>query len=93
MLTLLTILTIIVTAIVVLALAVYLIAILLTVRRIGTGDTSDLGQLAGGLEAVQRQTSPLPNDLTTINGALVTLLQSLRAADEHLSATARALDL
>lgn len=93
MLQLLTILTIAAVAIVVLVLAVFLIAILVTVRRIGGSDSSDLGKLAGGLEAVQTQTAPLPQDLTTINGALVALLGHLRAIDDHLSATARALGL
>jgi len=90
---LLTILTIVAVAIVVLVLAFYLIAILLTVRRVGGSDSSDLGKLAGGLEAILRQTAPLPQDLTTINGALVALLDHLRAVDDHLTATARALGL
>lgn len=93
MLTLLTVLTIIATAIVVIVLAVYLIAILVTVRSVGGTESSDLGQLAGGLEAVQQQTAPLPEDLTTINGALVTLRDTLRAVDDHLTSTARALGL
>lgn len=93
MLTLLTILTIIATAIVVVVLAYYLIAILITVRRVGGTESSDLSQLAGGLEVIQRQTAPLPDDMTAINGALVALLESLRATDDHLTATARALGL
>jgi hypothetical protein len=93
MLTVLTILTIIATAIVVLVLAYYLIAILITVRAVGGTKSSDLGQLAGGLEAIQQQTAPLPDDMRTINGALVQLLETLRVVDDHLTATARALGL
>lgn len=93
MLEILTILTIIATTIVVVVLAFYLIAILVTVRRVGGPESSDLGQLAGGLEVIQQQTAPLPQDMTTINGALVELLATLRAVDDHLSATARALGL
>lgn len=93
MLTLLTVLTIIATTIVVLVLAAYLIAILLTVRGVGGTPSSDLGKLAGGLAAIERQTARLPDDLPTINGALVSLLNSLQAVDDHLTATARALGL
>lgn len=93
MLALLTWLTIIVTAIVVAVLAVYLILILFTLRGIGGGAQSDLGRLAGGLEAIDRYTEPLPQDLPTINGALSRLLETLRAVDDHLSATARGLGL
>lgn len=93
MLTLLTWLTIIVTALVVVVLAVYLIAILVTLRGVGGGDKSDLGRLAGGLEAIEQNTAPLPNDLQTINGALAALLDTLRLVDDHLTSTARALGL
>lgn len=93
MLTLLTVLTIIATAIVVVVLAAYLIAILLTVRSVGGTPSSDLGQLAGGLAAIERQTASLPDDLPTINGALAALLDSLQAIDDHLTATARVLGL
>ena len=44
--------------------------------------------IADGLEAVAGHTQPLPEKLTTINGALVTLLEGLRAADGHLGRAA-----
>ena len=74
------ILTLITTGLVVLALAGYLIAIawaLLDTRR-------SVAAIADGLEAVRDHTAPLPERLTTINGALGALLGGLEAADAHL---------
>ena len=67
-------LTLITAALVVLALAGYLIAIawaLLDTRR-------SVAAIADGLEAVAGHTAPLPEKLTTINGALGALLGGLR---------------
>ncbi|CAN5449850.1 hypothetical protein BH24GEM3_BH24GEM3_20520 [soil metagenome] len=78
------ILTLITVALVVLALAGYLIAIawaLLQAKK-------SVAAIADGLEAVAGHTQPLPEKLTTINGALVTLLEGLRAADGHLGRAA-----
>jgi hypothetical protein len=74
------ILTLITVALVVVALAGYLIAIawaLLDARR-------SVAAVADGLEAVRDHTGPLPERLTTINGALGALLGGLEAAEGHL---------
>ena len=73
-------LTLVTIALVVVALAGYLIAIawqLIGARR-------SVAAIAGGLEAVVGHTQPLPERLTTINGALTQLLTGLQAADRHL---------
>ena len=78
-------LTLIAVALVVLALAGYLIAIawaLIDTRR-------SVAAIANGLEAVAGHTGPLPEKLTTINGALGALLGGLQAADRHVSRAAR----
>ena len=78
-------LTLITVALVVVALAGYLIAIawaLLQAKK-------SVAAIADGLEVVAGHTAPLPEKLTTINGALTQLLGGLRAADEHLGRTAR----
>ena len=77
-------LTLITVALVVLALAGYLIGIawqLIGARR-------SVAAIADGLEAVAGHTAPLPERLTTINGALVQLLSGLQAADRHLGRVA-----
>jgi len=78
------ILTLITTALVVLALAGYLGAIawsLVQTRR-------SVAAVADGLEAVAGHVQPLPEKLTTINGALTQLLAGLQAADRHLGRVA-----
>ena len=77
-------LTLIAVALVVIALAGYLIAIawaLLQAKK-------SVAAIADGLEAVVGHTQPLPEKLTTINGALSTLLGGLRVADGHLGRAA-----
>ncbi len=77
-------LTLITVALVVLALAGYLIAIawaLVNAKR-------SVAAIADGLEAVAGHTQPLPERLTTINGALSQLLTGLQAADRHLGRVA-----
>lgn len=77
-------LTLLTTALVVVALAGYLIAIavqLMAARR-------SIAAIADGLEAVAGHTAPLPEKLTTVNGALVQLLTGLQAADRHLGRVA-----
>lgn len=77
-------LTLITVFLVVLALAGYLIAIawqLVHARR-------SVAAIADGLEAVAGHTQPLPEKLTTINGALTQLLTGLQAADRHLGRVA-----
>ena len=77
-------LTLITVALVVVALAGYLILIvtqLMAARR-------SIAAIADGLEVVAGHTAPLPEKLTTINGALVQLLTGLQAADRHLGRVA-----
>jgi hypothetical protein len=77
-------LTLLTVALVVVALAGYLIAIawaLLDTRH-------SVAAIADGLEIVRDQTAPLPEKLTTINGALGALLGGLEAADGHLDRAA-----
>ena len=77
-------LTLITVALVVLVLAGYLIAIawaLVNAKR-------SVAAIADGLEAVAGHTQPLPERLTTINGALSQLLTGLQAADRHLGRVA-----
>ena len=77
-------LTLVTIALVVLALAGYLILIvvqLMAARR-------SIAAVADGLEAVAGHTAPLPGQLTTINGALVQLLTGLQAADRQLGRVA-----
>ena len=77
-------LTLITTALVVVALAGYLIAIAVQLM----GARRSIAAIADGLEAVAGHTAPLPEKLTTINGALVQLLTGLQAADRHLGRVA-----
>ncbi len=78
------ILTLFTVALVVIALAGYLIGIawqLVAAKR-------SIAAIADGLEAVAGHTAPLPEKLTTINGALVQLLTGLQSADRHLGRVA-----
>ncbi len=77
-------LTLITVALVVVALAGYLIAIVWQLSRA----RRSIAAIADGLEAVASHTAPLPEKLTTINGALVQLLSGLQAADRHLGRVA-----
>ena len=77
-------LTLITVALVVVALAGYLIAI---VVQLAAAKRS-IAAIADGLEVVAGHTAPLPEKLTTINGALVQLLASLKLADRHLGRVA-----
>ena len=77
-------LTLVAVALVVLALAGCLIAIAVALL----GARKNVIAIANGLEAVAANTSPLPEKLTTINGALVSLLGGLKAADGHLGRAA-----
>lgn len=80
----LTTLTLVTVFLVVLALAGYLIGIAVALL----GARKNVIAIANGLEAVVANTNPLPEKLTTINGALVALLDGLRAADGHLGRAA-----
>ena len=78
------ILTLITVTLVVLALAGYLIAIAWSLIQTRKSVTA----IANGLEAVAGHVKPLPEKLTTINGALTHLLAGLQAADRHLGRVA-----
>ncbi len=71
--------------IVVLVLVIYLLGIIIALSRA----RRNLYQLAGGLDAIVKDTQPLPNKLSTINGALSQLLTGLLAVDGDLAAVAK----
>lgn len=81
----LTYLTLAAVAIVVLVLVVYLVAIAYYLRKAD----NHLKQLVGGLQVIQGHAEPLPEHLTTINGALTALLETLRGTDRHLAGAER----
>lgn len=76
----LTWITLAVTAVVLVVLVGYLAAVGLALTRANRS----LAQLAGGLEAIESHSHPLPEHLATINGALTTLSGGLRSVDRHL---------
>jgi predicted PurR-regulated permease PerM len=77
--------TLAVVLIVVVALVIYLLRIIVALR----GASRNLYQLAGGLDQIVKDTQPLPDKLTTINGALSQLLNSLLQVEGHLSSVAK----
>jgi len=77
---LLTRLTRVVVAAVVAVLAVHLILIAASLLRANR----NLAKLVEGLEAIRENTTPLDQDLSTINGAAGTLKNRLVTVDEHL---------
>lgn len=83
MIGLLTVLTVAYAVILVVVLAATLITILYYLRKIG----STLGQIAGGLQVVERQTEPLAGQIGAINGGLTSISAGLSGAAEHLAAT------
>ncbi|HUF38230.1 MAG TPA: hypothetical protein VMN57_06895 [Anaerolineales bacterium] len=70
--------------IVVLVLVVYLVGIIVHLRRANRS----LYELADGLDRIRQDTQPLEGKLTTINGALSSLLEGLSAVNGHLGAVA-----
>ncbi len=78
--TLLTRLTLLVIATIVAVLAVHLLLILVHLLRANR----NLAKLVAGLEAIRANTTPLDQDLTTINGAASTLKNRLVTVDEHV---------
>ncbi len=83
--TVLTYITLAVVLIVVLVLVVYLLGIIVALRRANR----NLYQLANGLDAIVKDTQPLPDKLSTINGALSQLLTGLVAVDGDLATVAK----
>lgn len=78
--TILTYLTLAAALIVVVVLVIYLVGIIIALRRAG----DHLAALAGGLQAIIDNTAPLAGHLTTINGALSALDEGLEAVDDNL---------
>jgi hypothetical protein len=78
-------LTLIAVALVVLALAGYLTAIAWSLSR----TCKSVAAIADGLEAVRAHARPLPDKLTTINGALGALHGGLEAAASHVDRASR----
>ena len=79
-------LTLIIVALVVVALAGFLVLVMLALldaRR-------SVSAIADALEAVAGHTTPLEQKLVTINGALSALAGGLVVADQHLGRSARA---
>ncbi len=85
--TILAYLSLAVVLIVVLALVAYLLGIIAALR----GANRNLYQLAGGLDAIVKDTQPLTGKLSTINGALTQLLSGLLAVEADLAAVAKLL--
>ena len=81
--------TLVVVALVELVLVIYLVGIIIALRRAG----NYLSDLAGGLQKIEKDTSPLNDHLTTINGALDTLHGGLSSVNKHLGAIAGVLKL
>lgn len=79
--------TLLLVLVVVLALVVYLVGIIVALRRAN----SHLYELADGLAAIVEDTEPLPDKLTTINDALSELLTRLTNVDRHLASVAKLL--
>lgn len=85
----LTLITLIVAGLLVLVLVVYLVGIILALRRAG----NELERLAGGLQKIVDNTAPLGGHLSAINGALGGLRQGLGSVDRHMVGIARVLKL
>lgn len=82
-------LTLLATLLVVAALAGYLIAVVVALRKAD----ATVKAIADGLEAVAGHTGPLEEKLTIINGALSALHRGLASADSHLGRAAATLRL
>ena len=74
-------LTIAAIVLVVLVLVVYLVGIAYYLKKAD----GHLVKLVGSLQAIQGHARPLPEDLTTINGALIALRDLLKGTDRHLA--------
>ncbi len=81
--------TLIIVGLVVLVLVIYLVLIIVALTRAGT----HLENLAGGLQKIVDDTSPLPDKLGTINGALTQLHGGLLSVDSHLVGIAKVFKL
>jgi len=79
--------TLAVILIVVLTLVVYLLLIIKALRNA----SKNLYELAGGLDQIVQNSQPLPEKLTTINGALAQILTGLLSVNGNLAAAAQLL--
>lgn len=85
----LTLVTLIVTGLVVAVLVVYLVGIIVALRRAGT----HLEAVVQGLEEVAEDTSVLEGRVTAINVRLRRLAKGLGSVEQHLIGIARVLEL
>jgi uncharacterized protein YoxC len=77
--------TLVIVGLVVLVLVVYLIGIIIALRKAGT----HLENLAGGLQKIADNSKPLPKHLDVINEQLTKLSGGLSSVDNHLASIAR----
>jgi uncharacterized phage infection (PIP) family protein YhgE len=70
-----------------LTLVVYLLLIIKALRNA----SKNLYELAGGLDQIVQNSQPLPEKLTTINGALGQILTGLLSVNGNLAAAAQLL--
>ncbi len=85
----LTLITLVIVGLLVIVLVVYLVGIILALRRAG----SELERLAGGLQKIVDDTAPLTAQVGTVNDALRRLHAGLRSVDHHLVGIAWAMRL
>lgn len=81
--------TLIITGLLVLVLVVYLILIIMALRRAG----NNLKKLKGRLEKVAADTQPLSDHVTNVNGVLEDLLRGLSSVNGHMAGVVRILTL
>jgi uncharacterized phage infection (PIP) family protein YhgE len=81
--------TLVIVGLLVTVLVIYLILIIIALRRAG----NQLQTLAGGLQKIVNDSSPLAGKIGTINSALTTLQGGLSSVDNHLINVAKVLKL
>jgi uncharacterized phage infection (PIP) family protein YhgE len=81
--------TLVIVGLLVAVLVIYLILIIIALRRAG----NQLQILAGGLQKIVNDSSPLAEKIGTINSALTTLQAGLSSVDNHLINVAKVLKL
>ncbi len=81
--------TLVIVGLLVLVLVIYLILIIIALRKAG----NQLQVLAGGLQKIVADSSPLAGKLGTINSALNSLHGGLSSVDNHLITIAKVLKL
>tara|TARA_R100000935_G_scaffold21665_1_gene40097 strand:- start:12480 stop:12755 length:276 start_codon:yes stop_codon:yes gene_type:complete len=81
--------TLVIVGLLVTVLVIYLILIIVALRRAG----NQLQTLAGGLQKIVDDSSPLAGKVGTINSALIKLQEGLSSVDNHLINVAKVLKL